>query len=89
LFAFEVGGGVGAVAGFVDCEAVKRAVELAVAAAVEAVAVGVPVEARIGAAPPVRASLASVANRSAPAISPISLAAVSGPQPRSASSCGA
>jgi hypothetical protein len=37
----------------------------------------------------VRASLASVANRPAPAISPISFAAVNGPQPRSASSCGA
>ena len=48
-----------------------------------------PEEAGIGAAPPVRASLASVAKRSAPAISPISFAAVSGPQPRSASSCGA
>jgi hypothetical protein len=34
----------------------------------------------------VRASFASVLKRSAPAISPISLAAVSGPQPRSASS---
>ena len=37
----------------------------------------------------VRASLASVAKRLTPAISPISLAAVSTPQPRSASSCGA
>jgi hypothetical protein len=42
-----------------------------------------PEEAGIGAAPPVRASFESVANRSAPAISPISLAAVSGPHPRS------
>ena len=48
-----------------------------------------PEEAGIGALPPVRASFESVADRSAPAISPISLAAVSGPQPRSASSCGA
>jgi alkylhydroperoxidase/carboxymuconolactone decarboxylase family protein YurZ len=36
-----------------------------------------------------RASLASLANRSAPAISPTSLAAVSGPNPGSESSCGA
>lgn len=48
-----------------------------------------PDEAGIGAAPASRASLASVAKRSAPAISPISLAAVSAPQPASASSCGA
>ena len=39
--------------------------------------------------PAARASLASVAKRSAPAISPTSLAAVSGPKPGSASSCGA
>jgi hypothetical protein len=39
------------------------------------------VEAGIGAVPLVRASLASVPKRSAPAISPISFAAVSGPQP--------
>jgi AAA domain len=38
----------------------------------------------IGAIPAARANLASVAKRSAPAISPTSLAAVSGPQPRSA-----
>ena len=47
-----------------------------------------PEEAGIGAEPAVRASLASVAKRSTPAISPISLAAVSdaaaalGEQPR-------
>jgi len=41
LFAGEVGGGVRAVPGFVDGKAVKRAVELSVAAAVEAMAVGV------------------------------------------------
>ena len=43
----------------------------------------------IGAMPAARASLASVAKRSAPAISPTSLAAVSGPKPGSESSCGA
>jgi hypothetical protein len=89
VFAGEEGGGVGVPVGFVDREVVKGAVGLSVAAAVEAMVVGVAEEAGIGAAPPVRASLASVANRSAPAISPIGLAAVSGPHPRSASSCGA
>ena len=39
--------------------------------------------------PAARASLASVAKRPAPAISPTSLAAVSGPSPGSVSSCGA
>ena len=38
--------------------------------------------------PAARASLASEAKRSAPAISPTSLAAVSGPQPGSATRCG-
>jgi hypothetical protein len=40
----------------------------------------------IGAIPPARASLVSVANRCAPAISPMSLPAVGGPKPGSASS---
>ena len=43
----------------------------------------------IGAMPAARASLASLEKRCAPAISPISLPAVSGPKPGSASSCGA
>jgi hypothetical protein len=43
----------------------------------------------IGATPAARASLASLANLPAPAISPTSLAAVSGPKPGSESSCGA
>jgi hypothetical protein len=43
----------------------------------------------IGAMPPARASFASLENRWAPAISPISLPAVSAPKPGSASSCGA
>src|SRR5918999_631921 len=47
-----------------------------------------PELAGMGAIPAARASLASVAKRSAPAISPTSLAAVSGPQPGSATSCG-
>jgi hypothetical protein len=40
LFACEVGGAVGVPLAFVDGEAVERAIELAVPAAVEAVAVG-------------------------------------------------
>src|SRR4051812_1517263 len=43
----------------------------------------------IGAMPPARASLASLENRATPAISPMSLPAVNGPKPGSASSCGA
>ena len=43
----------------------------------------------IGATPAARASLASLAKRPAPAISPTSLAAVRGPKPGSVSSCGA
>src|SRR3954468_12310308 len=43
----------------------------------------------IGASPAARASLASLAKRAAPAISPTSLAAVSGPKPGSASNWGA
>ena len=42
----------------------------------------------MGAIPAVLASLESEENRAAPAISPTSLAAVSGPQPGSATSCG-
>src|SRR5215207_6558444 len=42
----------------------------------------------IGAMPPAQASLASLEKRWAPAISPTSLPAVSGPKPGSASSCG-
>ena len=48
-----------------------------------------PELAGIGATPAARASLAAVAKRWAPAISPTSLAAVSGPNPGSVSSCGA
>src|SRR6478672_8125882 len=47
-----------------------------------------PELAGMGAMPAARASLASEAKRSAPAISPTSLAAVSGPQPGSATSWG-
>jgi hypothetical protein len=43
----------------------------------------------IGATPAARASLASLEKRPAPAISPTSLAAVSGPKPGSVSSYGA
>jgi hypothetical protein len=48
-----------------------------------------PELAGIGATPAARASLAGVAKRWAPAISPTSLAAISGPNPGSLSSCGA
>ena len=48
-----------------------------------------PEDAGIGAAPESRASLASLAKRAMPAISPISLAAISVPQPGSAASRGA
>jgi hypothetical protein len=47
-----------------------------------------PEEQGIGAVPVWRAKLASLANRWAPAVRPISSAAVSAPQPVSASSCG-
>jgi hypothetical protein len=43
----------------------------------------------IGAMPAARASFASLVKRCAPAISPTSLAAVSGPKPGSVSRCGA
>jgi hypothetical protein len=43
----------------------------------------------IGATPAARASLASVAKRSMPAISPTSLAAIKGPKPGWSSRCGA
>jgi hypothetical protein len=74
---------------FGDGEAVQRSVELAVAASVEAVAVDVSRGRGDRCGPAIRVSLASVANRAMPAISPISLAAVSTPQPCSASSRGA
>jgi hypothetical protein len=48
-----------------------------------------PELAGIGATPAARARLAAVAKRWAPAISPTSLAAVSGPKQGSVSSCGA
>jgi hypothetical protein len=48
-----------------------------------------PELAGIGATPAARASLAGVANRCAPAISPTTLAAVNGPNPGWESSCGA
>jgi hypothetical protein len=89
LFATEERLGRGVVASFVEHEAIERAVELAVAAGVQAVAVGASGDAGIGAAADSRASLASLAKRPMPAISPISLAAVSVPQPGSAASRGA
>ena len=89
LFAGEVGGGVGVVEAFGDREAVKGAVDLAVAAAVEAVADRGARRTR-GSVLIRRCVRASRRSRSGwmPAISPTSLAAIRTPQPRSASSCG-
>ena len=89
LLASEVGGGVGVQAALGDGEAVQRAVELAVAAAVEAVAVGAPGGRgdRRGAGQSCELGVGREAF--VPAISPISFAAVSTPQPGSASSWGA
>jgi hypothetical protein len=47
-----------------------------------------PELAGIGAVPAWRAKHASVRNRSAPAVWPMRIAAVTGPHPRSVSSCG-
>src|SRR5512133_1699908 len=62
-FAGEVVARVGVAAGAGDGDAVDRGVELAVAAAVQAVAVGVPELTGIGAIPPALASLASLVKR--------------------------
>jgi hypothetical protein len=59
------------VAGAGDGDDVQRVVELAVAAAIEAVAVALSRGAGIGAVPVWRAKLASLGNRSAPAVRPI------------------
>jgi len=70
-----------------DGDAVNGRVDLAVAAAVEVVAVGLA-RARIAATPAARPSLASRADLPAPAISPTSLAPANGLKPGSHSSCG-
>jgi hypothetical protein len=88
-FAGNVVLGLGVAAQAGDGDAMDGRVDLAVAAAVEAVAVGLARVTGMGATPAARASLASLANLPAPAISPTSLAAVSGPRPGSQSSCGA
>ena len=72
-----------------DDDPVQCGVDLAVAALVKALRWVLPELAGIGATPAARASLAAVAKRCAPAISPTSLAAVKGPNPGSESSCGA
>src|SRR5205814_9845034 len=67
-------------------EHVDGVVELAVAAGIQAVAIGAPGADRDRCAQaPSRASCASLLNRSIPAISPISLAAISTPPPGPAS----
>ena len=73
----------------VDRDPVQRAVELAVAAAIEAMALRLrPEEAGIGATPASRASLASEPKRSTPAVSARILAALRGPQPTSSQQLG-
>jgi hypothetical protein len=88
LFAREVVAGGRVQASLVDGRAVQCEVELAIATAVQTKAVGAPRGRRIGATPAARANFASVVNRSAPAVSAMSLAAVSGPQPGRSSSAG-
>lgn len=71
-----------------DCDDVQCAVELVVAAAMEAVAVASPRGCGNRSDAPILAKCASLAKRSAPAVCPIRIAAQSGPQPVSASSSG-
>jgi hypothetical protein len=72
-----------------DDHAVKGGVDLAVAALVEALALCVARACRDWRDARGARELAGVAKRCAPAISPTSLAAISGPKPGSVSSCGA
>jgi hypothetical protein len=88
-FAFDVGLGLGVAAGAGDGDAVDGGVDLAVAAAVEAVAVGLARADRDRCDAGGAGEFGVAGERWAPAISPISLPAVSGPKPGSASSCGA
>ena len=84
LFALQVGASSGVAAALDDRDCVQRAVELPVAVAVESVAALLA-----GATPANRANCASLPKRPAPAISPMTLPAISAPQPSSSSSCGA
>ena len=88
-FCGDVGLSLGVAASAGDGDAMDRRVELAVAAAVEAVAVGLAGADRDRCESGGAGELASLAKRPAPAISPTSLAAVGGPNPGSESSCGA
>ena len=88
-FAVEVGAGLGVAAGAGDGDAVNGDVDLAVAAAVEAVPVGVAGADGDGGDAAGAGEFGVGEKRCAPTISPISLPAVKGPKPGSASSCGA
>ena len=88
-FAGDVVLGLGVAAQAGDGDAVDGGVDLAVAAAIESVAVGLAGTDGDRRDAGGSSELGVVANRSAPAISPTSLAAVKGPKPGSESSCGA
>ena len=89
LRAVDVGAGLGMAARAGDGDAVDGGVDLAVAAAVEPMAVGVAGADRDRRDAAGAGEFGVAGERWAPAISPISLPAVSGPKPGSASSCGA
>jgi hypothetical protein len=89
LFAFEVGARWRVHAALGDCDPVEGAVELAVAAAVEAVASVFPRACVQWCDAGVAGELGVGAKRSIGPILPSSLAALSGPQPGSASRRGA
>lgn len=71
-----------------DRDDVQSTVDLAIAATIQAVTIGTAGDTGIGATPESRAKWTSLLNRSAPAVCPIKIAAVSGPQPVSSSNSG-
>jgi hypothetical protein len=81
LFASEIGTSFGVGLGAGERDDVDRAVELAVAAAVQAWRWVLPLEAGTGAVPACRAKCPSVGNRWAPAVRPMMIAAVTVPHP--------
>ena len=89
LLAFDVGLGFGVAAGAGDRDPVDGRVIWRLPPGSTRCRRVLPELAGIGATPAARASLASVAKRPAPAISPTSLAAVRGPNPGSESRWGA
>jgi hypothetical protein len=88
FLAREVGARLGVQAAAGDRDDVQRAVELAVAATVEAMAVVAPGGHRDRCDSSDPCEVWSLAKRSAPGVCPIRIAAQSGPQPVSASSSG-